>query len=410
MNTWIRRTLAIPAGLIALCCTGIQPARAGDFGIGAEGSFTYRWGDEEAYAFNTMNRGDNPFAPFRMTLLARAGINEDTDLFLEVPIEPTAQSSMWLTYLRPFVRLSSLGGNRWMNMQAGKLPTVYGTFGERSMSPEAGLIGKPLLFSYHTAIRFGIVPSGPDFFLQPGVRGGGSASYSDGTTFSFAGMPLIYDACWDTGMELFGMHQGLQFSAAATHGTVSRPASRVENYNDGYGFVGRLGYQVTSGPLFGLRMGVSGSFGPYLETEAAGDPSFPAGAEVEDYLNTSLGFDLSYATGPWQFQSELGQVGYEVPNVDPTLTATAYYLELTRDFGPSWSLAVRQEAVLFSDLTSTAGATESWDYDLWRWETGLNFRFRQGTRFRLGYQASRFPDAPDLNADLFALQLQVWTR
>jgi hypothetical protein len=87
-----------------------------------------------------------------------------------------------------------------------------------------------------------------------------------------------------------------------------------------------------------------------------------------------------------------------------------FYSAQIRNLGPSWSLALRQEAALFSDLTSTTGLTQPWDHDLWRWEATVNYRFRQGTRLRVGYQTTRFPDAPDLDADLFAVQLQVWTR
>jgi hypothetical protein len=295
-------------------------------------------------------------------------------------------------------------------MQAGKLPTVFGTFGERAASTEAGLIGKPLLFHYHTSVRSGIVPTGPDFFFTPGLRGNGYKPISVDGNFSFVGLPMVYDACWDTGLEFFGMQQGFQFSAAATNGTVSRPAGQVENYNDGYGFVGRMGYLVTEGALFGLRVGVSGSYGPYLSADVVDDPNFPADTSAEDYANSSLGMDMSYARGAWQLQGEVGHLAYQVPNIEPTLTATSGYVELTRDFGPQWSASIRPEAVVFSDLTSSTGVTETWDYDIWRVEAGINYRFLPGTRLRLAYQGSRFPDAPHLDGDLYALQLQVWTR
>ena len=403
------------SGFICLVLAGTllvsgSPAIAGDFGMSAQGQFTFRGGDDEAYRLNDMNRGDNPFSPFRMLLITRAQINPNTNLFLEVPIDPSASSSMFLTYLRPFVRVSSLGGYKWMNLQAGKLPTVFGTFSERVTSTETGPMGIPLLYYYHTSVRGDLILENADYFFQPGIRGYGIESVSQGGVFSLVGSPLIYDACWDTGAEMFGSHQGVQYSFAGTHGTVSRPATSAENYNDGYQLVGRLGYQVQEGPLFGLRMGVSGAMGPYLSGSVGQSQYFPLDSSPEDYLNTAIGADLSFARGPWQFYGEAGQIGFEVPNVDPTLKTTSYYLELNRDFGPAWSVAVRQEGVFFNDITSTFGLTEGWDYDLTRWETAINFRFREGTRLRFGYQTTRFPDAEALNSDLFAVQLQVWTR
>ncbi len=407
MDTWLRTGCVLAAvwwGAI-LPTTG----HAGEFAVSAQGTVTFREGDDEAFVLNRMNRGDNPFSGVRATVLGQATVNDATQLFLEIPIDASSNPSLFTTYLRPFLRLSSLGGQPWLNLQAGKLPTTFGTYGERTLSTETNLIGVPLLYFYHTALRADVIPADAGFFFQPGIRGRGHSFYSNGTYSSYVGMPLIYDACWDAGLEFFGTHNGLEFTLAATNGTVSKPSMRVENYNDGHSFIGRLGYRVTSGPLFGLRIGASGAFGPYLNAEVADQPAFPGDASVEDYLNTAIGIDLNYARGAWTFHSEAGRIGYEVPNIDPTLTATSYYVEVNRDLGPMWSVGLRQDGVLFSDLTS-GGVTEGWDYDLFRWEAGISYRFRPGTRLRLVYQDTRFPDAEDLNAYLVAAQIQVWTR
>ena len=384
--------------------------RAAEFGMSAQGSFTYQRGDEEAFDLNTMNRGDNPYSAFRFLIASRAVINQNTSFFLEVPIDANANSSMFLTFLRPFARLTSLAGEPWLNLQAGRIPTVFGTFGERVTSTETGLLGTPLLYYYHSAARGDIVPADNDYFFQPGVRAGGYKQVTYNNRTSFVGMPPIYETCWDVGAELYGSAHGLQFSAAATQGTVSRPSIQGKDNNDGKGIVGRLGYQATSGPFFGLRLGVSGGVGPYLSESVESDSNFPAGRSASDYLNFVMGSDLSYARGPWQFYGEAAQASYEVPNVHPTLTVTGYYLELVRDLGPAWSIAARQEALFYSDITSSTGVTESWDYDIYRWEAALNFRFRQGTRLRLGYQSTHLPGSEELSGELVALQLQVWTR
>jgi hypothetical protein len=147
-----------------------------------------------------------------------------------------------------------------------------------------------------------------------------------------------------------------------------------------------------------------------MDSEVAEDPNFPAGAQVEDYLNTGIGADLSYAAGPWVLFAEGAQIGYDVPNVAPRLTANSYYVELVRRFGPVWSVGARQEGVFFSDVTSSAGVTEGWDYDLTRWEFAVNLRFRANARVRLDYQITDFPEADALSGNLVAVQLQAWTR
>ena len=389
---------------------GILPAAASAAGLGvsAQGAFTFHTGDDIAFDLNAMNRGDNPFAPFQVLVMTEAAIDAKTSLFLEIPVNSEMPSSLFQSNLRPWARLSELGGARWLNLQAGVLPTLFGTFGERSSSTSRVVISTPLLYFYHTAIRPSHVPAGPDHFFQPGIRGGGNNSLTHEGVFSFGGLPPAYDACWDAGVELFGSLHGVQASLSSTMGTVSHPAMNADNYNDGYGVSGRLGYLASSGALFGLRVGASGAYGPYLDQETAESPSFPAGASPEDYANTALGLDLEYARGPWQLFAEAGRVGWEVPNVSPTLTTDSYYVELVRDLGPLWSVAARQEGLYFNDITSSEGVTEPWDYGLTRWEAAVAFRFNRGARVRTAYQVTRFPDAPHLDGELFALQLQVW--
>jgi hypothetical protein len=403
-----QRLLQIGVG--ALCLALPQALPAAEFGVSAQGNFTYQTGDDEAFDLNTMNRGDNPFSAFRFLIATRAVVNPNTSLYLEAPIDANSNPSLFLTYLRPFARLASLGGQSWLNFQAGRLPTVFGTFGERSNSTETALIGTPLLYYYHSAARGDIVPADNDYFFQPDVRGGGYEPITYNGKTSFVGMPPIYDSCWDVGAEFFGNAHGLQFSLAGTQGTVSRPSIAGKDNNDQKGVIGRLGYQAESGPLFGLRVGVSGGGGAYLNKSMESDSNFPVGASAGDFLNTVWGGDLSYARGPWQFFSEVARASYEVPNVHPTLTVTGYYVELVRDLGPAFSLAARQEALYYNDITSSTGATQTWDYNIWRWEATANFRFRQGTRLRLGYQSTHLPEESGLSGNLVALQLQVWTR
>ncbi len=386
-------------------------SQAAQFGFSAQGKFTFTEGSDQTYEMNRMNRGDNPFSAFQLLVISRAHVDENVDLFLEVPVDADATSSTFLTYLRPFVRLSRLGGQPWLNLQAGRLPTLFGAYGERTNSTEKALIGVPLLFYYHTAVRNDFAVQSTDYFFQPGVRGAGYRPAAHPGGLSFVGMPLIYDACWDTGAELYGgTPGGLQYSVATTLGTVSAPATSAANINDGYQFIGRLGYAATDGPLFGLRVGASGSVGPYLKADIVTDPNFPAGHTAEDYLNTSIGADLSYARGPWQLFAEAGHLGYEVPNVSPLLTATSYYVELVRDFGPMWTTALRQEASYFNDITSSTGVTGSWDYDIQRIEASLGFRFQRSARLRVAYQNTHFPEARHLDGHLVAVQLHVWTR
>src|SRR4029450_12699797 len=109
----------LKAGLVVSVLLVPRALVAAQFGGSAQGSFTYQTGDEEAFDLNTMNRGDNPFSTFRFLIASRAIINENTSFYLEVPIDANASSTVFITYLRPFARLTKVGGASWLNLQAG---------------------------------------------------------------------------------------------------------------------------------------------------------------------------------------------------------------------------------------------------------------------------------------------------
>lgn len=382
-------------------------AFGGEWAASGTAWVTARGGNEEGFQANRMNRGDNPFGSVRALLFTRGTIDDGVSFFLEVPLELGAVSSTFLTYMRPFVRVESVGGLPWLNAQAGKLPTLFGAYGERTNGAGNGLSSTPLLFFHHSAVRRDLIPADADE-LVASWRGRGGKFLSRNGRSSFVGLPAVYDPCWDIGAELYGAASGIEFSGAITLGTVSAPASS-ENMNDGYGFAGRVGYAVTRGGLRGLRAGISAAGGPYLNADVAGQPEFPAGTSVEDFWNTAIGADLAFARGAWRFFAEAGRVGYEVPTIESTLHATGYYLEVERKLGPRWVVAFRQDGIDYGDVATSRGKTD-WDFDANRAEVGVTYRYRPNTRIKLNYQATRFPDAPQLDGDLVGLQLVVTTR
>ena len=396
-------------GLAILTCLTATNAVAEKFSLDMVATTSVTAGNNTAFERNAMNRADNPFSYARVLILTQGRINESTSLYVELPIDLSSVSSTWLSYVRPFIRMEHLGGAEWLNWQTGKLPTPWGTYGERAGSPQNGTVSVPLLYYYKTALRPDILPGSPDYFFQDGVRGNGYKAVFQGQQRSFHGVPLVYDACWNIGSEVYGSDKGMEYSASLLLGTISKPAT-TDNFNSGFGVSGRLGYLFTSGPLFGLRVGGSASTGAYLPSSAEQDPHFESGRRVEDFQNRAFGFDAAYSRGSWIFTAEGGHLSYDVPNFSRALTANSYYAEVKKNFGPRWSVSGRSERIWFSDITSSEGFTDTWDYDLNRWTAAASLRFRQGTRLRLEYQQTAFPGRADLAEELLALQLQVWTR
>jgi hypothetical protein len=162
-------------------------------------------------------------------------------------------------------------------------------------------------------------------------------------------------------------------------------------------------------PLPGLRFGVSGAYGPYLNAptpDAGGD--LPYSEKPSDFKQSLVGFDAEYQRGPWVFISEGYAVRYEAPQIDEDLEALGGYAELRYDFLPGWYLAGRAGALLFGDVETDAvsGTRADWDQDTRRIEVALGYRLAREVLVKLDWQRTSIPDA-DFAQSLFAVQLSA---
>ena len=125
---------------------------------------------------------------------------------------------------------------QWLNVQAGKLPLMFGTFAERVNTRSNPVIGTPLISGYHTNLRQSAVPTNGDtLFARRGV-GQFGVNYADPKGTGFKGMPMIYESCWSTGVEVFGAAGVLEYSGAVTYGSQSVPTMDGQENNDEPGY------------------------------------------------------------------------------------------------------------------------------------------------------------------------------
>ena len=103
-------------------------------------------------------------------------------------------------------------------------------------------------------------------------------------------MPLLYDSCWKTGIELFAPVGKVDYAIALTKGALSNLAAMD---NDGVQWVSRVGFA----PSMGLQLGFSLVHGSYLAAAAARSAHFPAGKSVEDFNQLIYGIDFEYSRG-----------------------------------------------------------------------------------------------------------------
>jgi len=286
---------------------------------------------------------------------------------LELRTEPGAGVAAYAWYLRLTPWSSGL-----VDIQAGRIPPVFGTYARRAYPQDNPLIGDPLAYQYLTSARPDAVPATADELLR--MRGRGwRTRYSVGDPAPEPGVPLVAASRWDTGVQVRIGRQALEGAAAWTVGTLSYP--RVTDDNGGGQWSGRLVWRPS--PAFAI--GASAARGAWL-ADAVRDarPDVPAGSGTQQ----AVGLDSEASWGRWLVRGEIIANRWHVPALDaPTITdplrSVSGYLEVKLRIRPRFYVAARGDALSFSTL---AGSTrvDTWDANVTRAEVGAGFTIRRG--------------------------------
>ncbi|HEX7878845.1 MAG TPA: hypothetical protein VF720_05515, partial [Candidatus Eisenbacteria bacterium] len=273
-------------GLTAvLLLAAVAPAFAVEGSVGGWATVSHHEG-KTGYRLNDMNRNDNAFSGLRINPEVQIRLDGGLQLNAEYLIDAGASTGLSNTFLRLWGQWNEVGNQPWLNLKAGSLPLVFGTWGERANSTANPVIGNPLISGYHTSLSMQFVPTNGDSLLNRRGRGQFGINYGTGT--GFKGMVMVYEPCWDVGLEAYGARGVLEYAAAVTQGTPSAAVLFGNETNDEPGFVGRLGLSNLPGPLFGARLGMSYATGAFY-SDAVVMPN--ATLRNEDYDQIVWGYD-----------------------------------------------------------------------------------------------------------------------
>lgn len=369
-------------------------------------------GGDGAPEVHELIRGDSPFDPLRFRVFFDVRLHPRVTVFNQFLIDPSISFGLE-TFLRTYVRVRALEFEQGdLHFQAGTLPTPFGSFGSRSYSDENPLISTPFMYHYFSSLRSDQLPADNADLLAHrgeglsrefgGFTGGGSTDPNNG-------MPMIYDACWDTGVAVVGSLWRFEWEAAVTRGTLSAPRIRGTDNNDGQQVALRLGF-VPSPSLF---LGASFARGPYLDSVTEG--GLGPGVEVEDFAQTIYGFDVEYG---WRHLQLIGEVAFnrwESPNITDAagrsadLTSFSWYLEGKYTLSPGLFVAARWDDLDFGkidDGTGT-GTRVPWDHAIDALEVGVGYYFTDlivGKLIRKEYRTADPGRSPE---DFWAAQLSA---
>jgi predicted porin len=395
----VRRAGLLVAALLAARAAGAAEIWSrGDARVLIGGEVTGTLGPEDLGFFNYSDYGHSLLRQARLGLSAEVRASERLAVLADVQSENLERPHVYALYLRvrPFA-------GRRLDLQAGRVPPVFGRFARSGYGGDNPLIGTPLAYQYLTTVRADAVPNGAAGLLA--VKGSGwlvgwSADYDSYA----AGLPIVAARRWDTGVQGAFATDRLRLSAAVTQGTLGSP--RFRDDNDGKQVQARVHFRVSAD----LGVGVSGARGAYLAREA--QDALPDAVRGRSFHQRAAGIDLEYGRGHWLIRAEGVWNAWDAgartaPLYDEDLTARAVSVEGRYRPWPGVHVAVRADRLDFGDITGPAGR-EPWEAKVWRLEAGAGYQLTRTLALKAAWQRNRRDGGFVRANDLVAAQASWW--
>lgn len=363
--------------------------------LGGDASGSAAIGDEGWFNETDYNRSVVHLARFSLSGELRVG--ERVAFLSELRTENLAAPQVYALYLRlrPWPQ-------RDFDVQAGRIPPVFGAYPRRRYSADNPLIGEPLAYQYLTTLRADAVPRTADGLLA--VRGEGwLVQYPVGSSYPAPGLPLVSSTRWDTGIEIHAGSEPVEGSVAVTQGTLCDPQGRDDN--EGKQVSARLAFR----PAVGMILGASAAQGEYLSREVA-DVLPPT--STGPFRQRAVGVDAEWSRGYWMLRAEAVWSWWDVPAIAPPflrdpLRSTGVFVEGRYKIAPRVYVAARVDHLGFGEI-SGAEARLSWDAPVSRVEAGLGVSPARNLWLKAVYQHNWRDGGEVRSRGVGAAQISWW--
>jgi hypothetical protein len=277
----------------------------------------------------------------------------------------------------------------------GKFATVVGNWVPRHLSWDNPFINTPLPYENILTVSDTVVPASPAQFLAR--RGQGDIKEQWLTT--------VWGPDYTSGASVFGSLANWDYAAEFKNASLSSRSTSWDATDVGWGnptVSGRLGYR----PGAPWNLGVSASYGSYLQQAAENSPAFPAGKSLGDFNQITVAQDASYAWHHLQLWYEMYLSRFQVPNVGNADTLV-YYLEARYQLTPQLYGALRWNQQFYGDINAGPAGQTSWDNNVWRVDTALGYRFTRHLQAKLQYSFTHQQGSLQQGEQLVAAQFTV---
>jgi hypothetical protein len=231
--------------------------------------------------------------------------------------------------LQAFVGYSFHPGTATMVVKAGRLTSAFGSFPPRYDDLDNPLLDQPLAYTWQLPLYANHLPCGVRSFV-PNYGGAQSScsAYGDQpgvtpvTLYALPGIEADF-----SGYRLDGRLQITSGSPASPQ-SLSR-AGQFAQWTAGGGYTIRQG----------VRVGISGFRGPYLDASLAS--WLPIGTTLRSFPASGIGVDVQFARGRWSATGEWQRFWFDLPNFSQSPAVATGYGEVKAILTPRFYLAER---------------------------------------------------------------------
>ena len=289
-----------------------------------------------------------------------------------------------------------------LGIQLGQFSTIVGRWTLRHASWENPFITAPLAYEHLTAMWDSAAARSTETLLRWGHLTGSSTPDQENADRHLR-LPVIWGPSYATGAAIFGRYRSFDFAAEIKNASLSARPEAWKINGDAWSqptLSARLGFR----PSMAWNFGLSASSGSYLLPSAR--RTLAPGSGPEDYRQTVVLFDASYAWRHFQAWLELVHGRFEVPTVGLADT-TSSFVEFKWKLAPRWSAAMRINRQTFGNLRNRQNASVPWGRDLWRLDVAPTFRLSSNIQAKLQYSIQREdgrPHAQHIGAGQFTVR------
>jgi hypothetical protein len=373
-----------------------EPISVGDGRLVVAAEVTATIAGEDPGFFNYTDYEYSAVRNFRVSVGAEVRANRWMQLLGELRVDHGDHVEPYAMYVR--VRPWP---NRRFDIQAGRIPPVFGAFSRASYGRANLLIGTPLAYQYLTSLRSNALPATAGDLLR--MRGRGwLSSFPLGVAEADRGLPLINGARSENGIEVHGVNGIVEWVGALTTGTLSNP----RDDNNGRQIVGR----VIARPLAAIAIGASAARGQYVDRVL--ESVLPEGRRLEEGIQQSFGVDAEYSEGQFLARTEFIRSRWTLPVALTSakaqeLPVTSFLAEGRYRLLPGLQVAARGERLEFARIP-VPGGMETWEAPVRRIEIGLSYSLLRNVAVKTSWQHNKRNGGRIRDEGLGALQVIYW--